>query len=206
MLGLMIKDFYLSKKYFRSVFLIIAMFTLFSVLGQSTFLSGIITLFFAMVSITTCAYDDLAKWDKYALTMPVTRSDVVFAKYTVMLLFSVTGTLISVLIAIISCLVKGAPITGDLFLSAVLILEIALLMMSILLPLIYKFGVEKARLMLMIVVMVPTMAIVFLQQAGFSIPNAGIIQMLLSFSPLILLVIMGISFWVSNGLYQKKEL
>ncbi|MDF2686949.1 MAG: hypothetical protein K0S55_2132, partial [Clostridia bacterium] len=64
MKGLLIKDFLISKKYMRSLFLVVAIYVIFSFTsGNMSFLSGMVTIVFAMIVITTFSYDDFAKWD-----------------------------------------------------------------------------------------------------------------------------------------------
>ena len=52
-----------------------------------------------MMSIYSFSYDSLAKWDRFGLSLPVTRKEVVASKYILSLLFCLIGTALSFLLS-----------------------------------------------------------------------------------------------------------
>ena len=44
-------------------------------------LGGVLAVLAAMMPVTAFSFDEKAKWDKYALSMPVSRRDLVLSKY-----------------------------------------------------------------------------------------------------------------------------
>jgi len=148
MKGLILKDLINLRRYGRSIFLFIAVFALFGLMSKNwDFLEGIIILMFTMMTVTTFSYDDIAKWDIYALSLPVSRRQIVRSKYLLAILLSLAGILLSLAVNSILALVKDINIV-DKLLTAYIIFAVATVFTCILLPLIYKFGVEKSRIFL----------------------------------------------------------
>ena len=78
--GLILKDIYNIR---RNVKMLVLMLVIFGVIfipqGGGAALIPIYVLLCSMMVVTTISFDDLAKWDKYALTMPVSRNDMVLS-------------------------------------------------------------------------------------------------------------------------------
>ena len=209
MLGLIVKDFLISKRYTRTMLLLLAFYSIFGFLQKDggAYLLFMTPLFFVMMTITTFAYDNAAKWDAYALSMPVLRNDMVFSKYAATLIFSFAGTLLSVIFTTIIYLIKGEVLSQELIFGALGALGAALLLISILLPLIYKFGVEKARLMMIAVFVVPTILGMVIAQTGFK-PDIddNTVKIMIILSLFVVIALLGISYLASCRIFAKKEL
>ena len=52
-----------------------------------------------MITITSFSYDALAKWDRYALSLPLTRKDIVAGKYLLSIILCLLATILSFLIS-----------------------------------------------------------------------------------------------------------
>ena len=75
--------------------------------------------------------------------------------------------------------------------------------MSVLLPLIYKLGVEKARLSMMAIFVVFLIIFSFaLERMGVELDNITDALMVL---PLVTLAVMAVSMCISVGIYRRKE-
>lgn len=207
MKGLIIKDILNLKK---SLNTLIAMFIFYILwaykFGDPTILIAMITLMLTMMSITSMSYDDLAKWDKFALAMPISRQKLVYSKYILSILLAICGVGISVAISYILVLVNGKISTSQLFLSAYVIFIISILFSCIVLPLIYKFGVEKSRIMMMAVIAIPMIIAYLISEMGISMPSESQLTMLLWFSPLFILISLFISSSISYSIFKKKDL
>ena len=46
----------------------------------------------AMMVVTTFSFDENAKWEKYAMIMPISRKDLVLSKFVILLCFCLFGT------------------------------------------------------------------------------------------------------------------
>ena len=61
-----------------------------------------------MLMFTAMSYDEMANFDKYALTLPVTRADLVRTKYVLLVLLFGAGMLVGLLGEGIFFLLRGA--------------------------------------------------------------------------------------------------
>ena len=207
MKGLILKDFLNLRKYSRTVFLILAFYVLYGfMLDNASLIIGMISLLFTMMAITSFSYDDLAKWDKYALSLPVTRKEMVLSKYILATILAVAGALLALLASILLSTIKTpVGITEQLAVTYVLF-AISIIFVSILLPLIYKFGVEKSRIMILLVFAVPAAIVFVLGSVGFKLPTESQLMTLLYASPFIVIAIFAISYFISYSVYKNKDL
>ncbi len=208
MLGLIIKDLLVCKKSLRTILLLVAVFMVFGVTtDDSTFVMFITSIYFTMMVLTAFAYDAQAKWDAYGLTMPVTRSETVLAKYLLGLVLSVFGGVLSLVLTFGVIIYKQeAFLTGEILLTQLAMLGAALLMMSIFIPLIYRFGVEKARLVMIAVFVLPSVLLLFFSKSGLPAPDGNVLRVLATLSPFLVVGLVVLSYLISVRIFTKKEL
>lgn len=118
-------------------------------------MSGILC---SMMVTTTFSFDDNSKWMKYAMVMPVTKKDIVIGKFVVLLIFSAIGAVSGLVIGSIGGIILHKVSFGDiltLLLVGVTSLAIAVIIGSMSIPLLFKFGAEKARMLMFISCIVP---------------------------------------------------
>lgn len=205
--GLILKDLLNLKKYSRTLLLIIAVYIVFALLGDSvSFISGAVIILSAMMVITSFSYDYMAKWDKYALSLPVTRRDVVLAKYLLGLIVILIGAAVSLAISLLYSLYSPQLTLLQQLAVVGAICGIGLVMISVLFPLIFKFGVEKSRILLILVCLVPTLVAIGAVRAGIPMPSAQMLSFLIKLSPLAVILIYFLSYLISLSIYKKKEL
>ena len=205
--GLILKDLLNLKKYSRTLLLIIAVYIVFALLGDSvSFISGAVIILSAMMVITSFSYDYMAKWDKYALSLPVTRRDVVLAKYLLGLIVILIGAAVSLAISLLYSLYSPQLTLLQQLAVVGAICGIGLVMISVLLPLIFKFGVEKSRILLILVCLVPTLVAIGAVRADIPMPSAQMLSFLIKLSPLAVILIYFLSYLISLSIYKKKEL
>lgn len=207
MLGLIVKDFFITKKYMRTIFAILIFYTFFcSMYSSASFLAGMVILSFSMITLTTIAYDDAVKWDKYALTMPVTRTDIVFAKYISTFIYIAAGSIISLILTYVVTIIKRVHVTNEDLITILAVSAIGFILISIMLPLVYKFGVEKARLLLTAVFGIPFALVLIAKSMNLPMPDDNSISLLLELSPFIAAVFFIVSFCISDLIYRNKEM
>lgn len=206
MKGLLIKDILNLKKSFSTVVIMIILYFLFAFKsGDPSILVGMIVLLLTMMSITSISYDDLAKWDKFALAMPIKREKIVFSKYILSVLLSLVGVIISTAIGYVIILLKGKMSLSDFLITSYIIFGVSIIFSCIILPLVFKFGVEKGRLMIMAVLAIPMVIAYVLSEVGIPMPTYNQLIILLKVSPLILLAFIYISSSISYNIYRKKD-
>ena len=91
--GLIVKDFQTIKSYKTTILFMIIIFIVCSFLNNDlmSFLPIFMPLCFGMIGISSFSYDNLAKTDKYILTFPVNKKDIVKARYIYILIFTLLG-------------------------------------------------------------------------------------------------------------------
>lgn len=211
MVGLLLKDIYNLRKYLKQIGISVVVFGLFAInLKNPAYLIGMICMMSSMMVITSMSYDEYAKWDKYALTMPILKKDIVLAKYILLIIMAVSGSFASGILALI--LSEFMDVQGPkeiLFASGYTTLAM-LLIFGILIPILYKYGVEKARLIMFAVLGIPILAamafVKLMQKLNVPKPGAEQIRMLGYAFPVIVLAVLFLSYNLSVMIYSKKEL
>ena len=206
MIGLIIKDFLNLKKQAQIISIIVVIYMMISFLGENvSMLVGMIMLLSAMLPLTALAYDERSGWDKFALTMPVSRREVVASKYT----FAIIVIGVAYVISFISMMAfDSLDISTELIVSA-FILSFCILYISLLLPVAFKLGAEKARYAMFIVAFTPV--IVVSAYAKINPEGLGTNLTELNFAMIALIsltvavVCFVISYMVSIKIYKAKE-
>ena len=159
--GLLFKDFAQLRSYKRNIIIMLILYLvgmLPSTLedGLNVTSQAMIILVFGVIGITTFNYDETSKTDRFLLTMPLTKNEIVFEKY----LLSATTTFIGAIITfIVSFVINFATSKSFTFLLPLVVsITGALLGVSILvsfqIPCIYRWGAEKGRIQAMILMAV----------------------------------------------------
>ena len=202
MKGLILKDLLQLKTYSKSLMLIFVFFTVMSLINKdSSFASVGIFVLSCMMVITSFAYDNVGKWDGFALCMPIKRNRIVLSKYALALLLSFFGTIISFISTYIFTVVQKIEFSMEAVATIGVGLEVAIILISIMMPLIYIFGVEKSRYVFMIIVLIPTL----LGVSGIGMPSNDNLLILLKFSPVLTILVFMLSYFISSAVFDKKE-
>lgn len=212
MKGLILKDLLNLKGNVKFILLFIIMFGFMSSLGDgnvNNFIGVIIVLCTTMI-VSTFSYDDLNKWDSYVLTMPINRNDIVLSKYLTMLIFSFIGVLVSLIVSVTIGYFKNTLILNETLLINALILSISVCFGSLILPLIYKFGTERARLLMILCFLVPTLALLvfksILENISSPISIEIILNTLVYSLPFVAILLFVISYFISSKSIVKRSI
>lgn len=214
MKSMLLKDLYNLRSSVRYLAVMMLVFAVaFIPMGYLNYLTmGAVV--FSIMMVNTFSYDDLAKWNRFALVMPIRRQDVVAGKFLISLLFSAVGTGIGCLGSVV-----GGALLGQLQLSdaqawkeILSVMEIAfcvaLLFGVTMIPLLFRFGVERARLISAGAVALPILAFfAFYKIPGLKellLTQTGIRLMLL-FCPVFTLLWAIAMYQVSCLIFLKKE-
>ena len=167
MIGLITKDFLVMRKTLMSYLLLMGIYIILAYLDffDYSFIITFIQMVLAVMPISAFAYDEQAKWDRYAMSLPLGRRGVVGARYLFVLgltLFTVAAGLAGT--ALLYLVHQADPL--EMFVTLMVSTTIGLLIPTILLPLSYKLGPERARPFLYAIVFIPTIAVVLLAKAG----------------------------------------
>lgn len=206
MKGLILKDILNFKNQQGKTFLLlIAIYFIIALqMHSSSFFAGVWMIIGVSLPISSIAYDEKAKWDKYALTMPVTRKDIVTEKYLLAALCVVTGNIIS--LPIIAVIDKRLDMES--LLVCGLMIGIGFLFNAVILPFVFRFGSENARTIMIIVIAIPFLAAYLLSKlnldiAGILEQNAKMIGMTAVVSVVVIYVV---SYVISVLIMERKEI
>lgn len=139
MKGLLIKDWKTLVKQTKVMLAITALLAC----VPSTYMSAFALFYAAMLPVTALAYDERAKWDELAAMMPYTAKAIVGSKYVLGLMLVLPVLALSILSRL---LVHSTPIVSEDTMSLLITACLSLILMAINLPFMFRFGVEKGRL------------------------------------------------------------
>lgn len=215
MTALFIKDIIVLKKY-AGLMIIIALFYciigFFSNQSDPSFFGGFISIMFVLLTLTAFSFDDAAKWNSYALTLPLRKKDIVAGKYLLAVTTVIFGGLISVVNTTLINLVNNIPITFGSYTICFIFIGISSVFVSILYPIVIKYGVEKSRIMMFLLIFLPVGAVALIEKAfpDFKISISESLQQTLEqilpfAAPILILLILYCSYCISIRIFLKKE-
>ncbi len=211
MTGLIKKDFYLSVSMFKSYVLVAAVFALLTLAGiyDISFFVTYMSVMCIMIPVNLFAYDEQARWDKYAAALPSGRAGVVKARYLFTILVCLGSLLFALLLQLIVALVSGAQGQErvDLLLSGLFPAAYGCFMNAILLPLLFKFGSQKGRIYLILALGVGV-GVIFGGLTGLKEMGISLSELTL---PLFVLPVVGLlalipSYLLSRRIFFHKDL
>lgn len=203
MSGLIYKDLINLKQQWKSYLLILVFWGGLSVMQESPyFFGGMFSVYLSIVLLTACGYDEQSGWDKYALTMPVSRSRIVLSKYLLGLLMDVIGFVTTAIFFAAS----RTPFQ-EMMIGQCIFQTISLCMLAILLPITFKFGVEKARISIAVVMLAPILLGYMLIQSEVWHPEFNFEQLIhmAYLGPVVGLCLLAVSALLSIQIYKGKE-
>ena len=160
MRGLLEKDFRLLKGQKNFFLLILVITVLLSLNSEDNFVVTYLTFLAGFLTISSFSYDDNGNCMPFLMTLPVSRTLYVKSKYLLGFLLTFIGWLAGMVISMITAFLHKAPPTADAVLFQLAWVFLWMIMLSFVLPMLFKFGAEKGR-MATLAMMLVFMAIVF---------------------------------------------
>lgn len=221
--GLMKKDLLNLTSYKTTLFIIILCVCAIGTMNQNSvnYIPIMMTTMIGMIALATFSYDEVAKSDKYILTLPINKREIVIEKYVLVISCIVLGGILGFIITpvIISIMNYFRPenvinIDYNLLLTTTIggIFGISLVS-SIQIPSIYKWGAERGRIQMFILIF-GLIAIILgigylIAKTNINI-NFSVVENFLNKFGLIILVVLifimyYISYKISYKLYLKKD-
>lgn len=204
MKALILKDLYQVKAYCRSLLLLVGLFSLgvpFS--GGNIFFCIYPVVMMSMIPMTLLAYDERTKWSSYCAALPFRRSQIVSGKYVLSLLLTLPTMLLVLALSALHIADSGSGQWDFLSVLFVSLLVLATLSISLCMPFLFRFGVEKGRLLYIGMICIACAASFVIQNitANLRLPAPTL--------PLVILLCAGVftlSWRVSIGMYEKMEI
>lgn len=208
MSGLLLKELYMARKYCRLHLVITVLFLGMAMLpsAENLFLLFYPSAMASFIPVTLLSYDTQSKWDVYFDTLPTSRAQYVSAKYLIGLIL---GELVLALTAVTQLL--AIRLNGEIGLNQLLPLlwglqAITLVLPTLCLPPIFKLGVEKGRILFLVMIGIvfggsAALALGVEDGGSFSLPGNLSVWLLLG-----VIVLYALSWVLSIRLYRTREL
>lgn len=208
MMGLIIKDLLLIKENWKQLLIFALIFIVIGLEGNRilTFVPIFLSL---MVLLSTFSYDDYNKWNSYAVTLPNGRKNIVRAKYVASIGLSVLAILFTYLMIMISGIMNHQLNLEETTVTLLGCWSAVVLLQSFMYPLIFKVGLEKGRIFLFVLFIgVSALLGLVFQNIKISLPTEVISFLehyLVIILPLVMIILLSISYKISEKIVQKKE-
>ena len=147
MTALILKDCFVLWKQMRLFIVILLVFCLFN----GSFGSLFVVVWSAMMPYTAMAYDERSKWDQLAAMMPYSTRDIVLSKYALGWLLMVCAMVLCLAVQTVARFV-GTDLDTVAPSGYLLGLLAGVLILNITLPLFFRFGVERGRLTMFLLI------------------------------------------------------
>lgn len=214
MKGLIKKDLLLLKSQLKSYLVIVLVFAIVSFMSNDNTFITLLPILGVMLIISTLSFDNYYKWDAFALTLPLSRKDNVKSKYILAILITLTFIVFSTCILIAFNTIKGLEINAfniiTLMCGSLLGASIAT---SISLPLMYKFGSENGRMIMIIMVFaiggcmagIAELLSSYFDQTFLNNALTFISSNILPIMILVMIILLLFSYFLTLKIYMHKE-
>ena len=222
MKGLIIKDLLNLSSYKTTLFLIL-IFCSMGMIGTDAvnFAPTFIIVMIGMIVLSTFNYDEASHAEKYIVALPLTRKEIVMSKYVLAIVGNILGGIIGIILTIIIVNVMNVIRPDDLIrldYQGLLVTVISgifgvALIQAIQIPSVYRFGAEKGRIQMFILIFLLVLMIAgagfLITKIGFDINMEEINHFMNRFGiPVLILVsavLYYISYKISYKIFKKKE-
>ena len=170
---------------------------------------------FSLFSLSSISYDEFDNGNAFLFSLPITRKDYVLEKYIFGLISGIMFLLLGTVISLVAIGITKTGSFNEIFLTAGSLFPTILLILSIMLPFILKFGGEKGRIAIIgvmgLIFVIGLLLIKTTEYLGIDLYD--LINKLPKFEPLVYIilfllfsvVILGISYLISLTILKKKE-
>ena len=220
--GLLKKDLYNLATYKASLIIII-LFCGIAIIGTESisFAPIIICTIVGMIALSTFSYDEISKSNKYILALPTNRKEIVREKFVLAIGATILGGILGLLLTIIIVNAMNyirpdniinieyeslltTTIGGMWGISLIQVIQI---------PSIYKWGAEKGRIQMFVLLFIIVAAVLgigyLIMNANFNVKMEMIENFMNKFGILLLVSLMiimyYISYKISYRIYKNKE-
>ena len=208
MKGLLLKDFYMMKKYCKSYLFMLVIFTVVSFFASDNLLFVFYPcLLCGMIPVNLLAYDEHSRFTVYSGTLPYTKSQVVSGKYIVCILVQCAVLFVTATAQGIKMAVNGSFRAQDFFVILIIGFCFSSLVAPISLPFMFKFGTEKGRMAYFFMIGVVAASVYGLstflniEQIDMGTGLAGALPILC----VVCAAIYALSWYLSIVFYRKRE-
>ena len=146
MIGLILKDLFTLTRQALMYIVFIAVFSLMPGYNMASFA----VMMACMMPMTALAYDERSHWDRLAASMPYTTAQLVLSKYLMGLMLMLCSVALGIIALPLQRLVNPDVSLPELLSVSLGALGAGMLIQGVLLPVMFRFGTEKARLFMLV--------------------------------------------------------
>ena len=217
MTGLILKDFLILRKTLRSYLFMMLVYTAiaFSGVWTADIVGVLMVVVVMMLPMNIFAYDKQCQWDTYGLALPVGRTKTVAARYLCVLLLCVFSVALTALLGAALYAAGRVDEPTEFMVTCSVMGLISMLVNAVMLPFLYKFGPERARMMflaimggivlLIVTVLFPLGGLEWLKSLEIAEPTFAQATIIPAAAAVLGLVLLAVSFLLSRHFYGSKD-
>nr|WP_297175723.1 ABC-2 transporter permease [uncultured Agathobaculum sp.] len=219
MKAMLYADWMVFRQSFRSLLFVIVVFIATAFIsGKTTFFSFIVVFLSIMTPTTLFAADKAYGWNRLSLVLPILRRDVVGSKFIMGALINFAMLAVGLVINVIYAAYEPSAVLVENIGGMLACEAVALLMMGVLMVLSFRFGIEKARYIIIACVWVPVLGMFVLEKLAvvqtamhtaarwLDSAEDGQFVFVLTAALVVSLVVYALCCLISVRIYQKTEL
>ncbi len=176
-------------------------------LGGGTICSYMAVMIGCMTGVSFFSYESWYHWDSYCAVMPLSNRQIVVSRYISLLIVTGCGVLWGIVIGVLALTAGKMDLTWTQWLlSMVQTVLAALLYMEIEIPVMYRFGVERGRIvniLLFIILFAGVSALAEFNELPTAV--ASVAQLVFGVVWVVILLCFPVSIAVSMCIRAKKE-
>lgn len=208
MKGMIKKDLLMIKNNHKTIMITLAIYIFYSIVYEID-MSFFLPFMGLMLCISTINYDEYNNWNIYATSLPQGRINVVKSKYISTTLVIAVLTIISFILSLLFGIYKNNLNINESIQGIMVYLITIMFIMSLMYPILFKYGSEKARIAMIIIGFI-IFGITMLVTKVVNIEiSKELIKFLETYLPIIFIVsvtvIILFSFYISKKIYLKRE-
>lgn len=217
MYGLIIKDLCSLKKNIKIITLLFGVYFIIGLITKNFKLFNIVVAISSfIIPVNAISFDEKSRFEKYALTMPISRKELILSKYLLGIILGLVCVIIGLLLNIISYYLLGITITSKSIIIVFTYFFVTMIILFVTLPLFFKFGTEKARYVILAIFSLPLLIILIAKttEFDFNIISSYLeiswltsleIYSILTLAIIFIIIIFIISLLISYKTYENKE-
>lgn len=176
-------------------------------LGGGTICSYMAVMIGCMTGVSFFSYESWYHWDSYCAAMPLSNRQIVVSRYISLLIVTGCGVVWGIVIGVLALTAGKMDLTWTQWLlSMVQTVLAALLYMEIEIPVMYRFGVERGRIVNILLFIILFAGVSALAEFN-ELPTAvtSVVQLVFGVVWVVILLCFPVSIAVSMRIRAKKE-
>ena len=217
MTGLILKDLLILRKTLRSYLFMLIVYVgiAFTGVWSADIVGVLLVVMVVMLPMNVFAYDKQAKWDTYGLALPVGRTKTVAARYLCVLLLCLLSVGLTAILGVMLYAAGRVEEPVEFLVSCSVMGLMSVLVNAIMLPFLYKFGPERARMMffsimggivlLVVAALFPLGGLEWLKSLELAEPTPAQAAAIPAVAAVAGLALLAVSFLLSRHFYGSKD-